>query len=57
MRILTYWYLLILHILDRRSYASVEIRASPESVLRAMPDLLLEMISCRKSWRLGGEPG
>ena len=45
-----------MYILDRRSYASVEIRASPESVLRAMPDLLLEMTSCRKSWRLGGEP-
>jgi len=35
---------------------SVVIRASPESVLRAVPDLLLELISCRKSWRLGGEP-
>ena len=35
---------------------SVVIRASPESVLRAVPDLLIELISCRKSWRLGGEP-
>ena len=37
---------------DRGKLRSVPIRASPESVLRALPDLLHAVVTCRKQWSL-----
>jgi hypothetical protein len=39
----------------RVRYKQRPIPASPESVLRAMPDLLLEVVACRKRWLVSGK--